>query len=81
MSVRFDEKEAIELKGRENVLLEDLVLQYGKFTVQIVRKPNISEDELYKLKKSKGSKTLKAEDLEEYLLRGVLDAEILKEAG
>ena len=73
MSIKFDEKDTIELTGRELVLLEDFVLQYGQISLIIVRRPNVSEDELNKLKKAKGSKTLKAEDLEDYTLRGILD--------
>lgn len=47
----------------------------------IVRKPAVSEDELAKLKKSKGNKTLKLEDLEEWNLRGLLEVDSLKQEG
>jgi hypothetical protein len=36
----------------------------------LIRKPNISEDELSKLKKSKGSKTCTVNDLNPVILRG-----------
>ncbi len=81
-SIAFpDQPIALKLEARDLVILEERVLQNRGDWLLFSRVPNVSEDELNKLKKAKGSKTLNINDLNPQNLRVWIDLTVLSSPG
>jgi hypothetical protein len=71
----------IEKEGRELVIFEERVkVNEGDWLI-FSRQPNVSEEELNKIKKAKGSKTLSLENLNPVEIRAWCDFSSLNEIG